>query len=709
MIKYLVIFLLTTSSLVAQNWTFGYGTPGSYNPRVLSHPRNSSVALLFSSEDDVPFLTTDGGSTWKQLDSMLKFEYTFSFRNLTFTSDNGIGLAFVVDSSIARSTDLGETWIWTPSRPLRGELRSLAPDPFEPNSFLAFGGGPMRFTSDGGITWEAVLFEGTQTTVRSYSAAYAPSDSGVVYIVQRHLSVSTNGGRSFREVPHNPVGVFIPDVFGIDVHDAKRIHLMYRSSFYITHDGGQTWSSRIILPLNESETSLIQSTKDTKVFWASGRTLFRSQDYGENWTKMDIPWAKDYLKLGEIDGAVTVSIQDKGLFTTPDLGLSWYQCDTNIRARRVEEILMRDDSHWVVRCGTEILRTADAGKTWATVFDRDSFPSSTSRAIFDLASVDNWDTLIVSVNPSMYRTYDGKTWDKMSARTTNVCTSINWHKDNPNDILACSSKEIARSRDGGVTWSVQKLLPEFEGLPLVRGSSASRTFLKNTNAIYRLGITTDGGETWRSIDGPEYAMRALVAHRSNFESFFTIGLSGISLTKTAGAEWIRLYRGEVFTGYITSDPINDDLLYVYELDGSILSLNANTLQTDTLFTPTKSATLKYAGITALATSGTSFLAATNRGLMAWGLSTTLSKGNELPVLEPLSIAPMPAIEFFTVKTNDPTVKFIELTSLQGIVVRRIPIDPSANIAEGVRISTNGIIPGVYCVLAGKTLGLVLIL
>lgn len=718
MIIYLAFLLLSASTLAAQNWTLAHGPPGCDNPRLVNHPRDSRVALLLHEGGDVPLLTTDGGVKWKRLDSMAKFSYVFRETNLIFTYDDGIVIAFAVDTSIARSTDLGDTWTWTPSEPKRGSLIQLAHNPFEPASYIAFGLSAERetlITFDGGNTWDLVRFEDYPDGLSLSRMNFAPSEPGVVYSHYKNaLAVSKDGGRSFELIPHQLLSMWSPDDLMVDPIDEQRIYMAYRNQFAVTRDGGISWRE-LKLPVNGPDVRVIQSKSDRRVFWASDTALHRSSDNGASWKKINGPWTHGTITVGELNGSVTVSVPFQGLFATNDVGDTWQRLDTNIRLRSVERIFMRDDTHWVAQCDTEILRTSDAGSTWETILRDGGIPGYNWLRINDLASIDNWDTLIVSAHPIGYVTHNGGTWQKIVRPIgfASALLSINWHRDNPRDILAVTPNRVARSRDGGLTWIFQPVPEGFEGSLIARGSASTTTWLKSTKETYKLGVSNDEGNTWSYVDAREAYPHGIIASRSCSDCFFHVSSNetsgGLSFTRTAGKDWTRIFKGTIYKGHIATDPTDADLVYIYTIEGSILRFNTNTANLDTLYSPSIGPPFRTPLSACIATTGTTFLVSTFRGLQRLSLSPT--SVSIAPTSNPAKVfvSPTPATEYFDVQVNAPLANIIEITSLTGSVVRRIDIDEPSALTSAVRISTDGLVPGVYGVRVGNAFGVALII
>ncbi len=102
--------------------------------------------------------------------------------------------------------------------------------------------------------------------------------------------------------------------------------------------------------------------------------------------------------------------------------------------------------------GVGLLRSADAGRSWALV------PSAalTGRGCFDLAVHPNKAlTVFVAADTGLFRSVDGgQTVQRLRAH---LCWSVSLHPSQPNEVLACFGAGLLRSTDGGASWVAVKL------------------------------------------------------------------------------------------------------------------------------------------------------------------------------------------------------------------------------------------------------------
>jgi len=253
----------------------------------------------------------------------------------------------------------------------------------------------------------------------------------------------------------------------------------YNGNILKTIDGGLNWESYFVTDLPLYSVRFI----DDKIGFAvggksscggsgcivPGSIVFKTEDFGENWTKQDIPykWSELY----------SVS------FVNENIGFAvghWYQ-----------------------------IKTTDGGKTWEQfAFEKDG--------IMKKISFINSQTGFCA-GTYIYKTSNqGKNWIKSANESDGFIHDFCFVNEKVG--YACGNKKIVKTIDGGETWKILKNSPSEvyfihfsdleNGIAIGNGHYTGGCYGTWTKAIY---WTNDGGLTWKMEDNIEF---------DNVSSFF---------------------------------------------------------------------------------------------------------------------------------------------------------------------------------------------
>lgn len=225
-------------------------------------------------------------------------------------------------TALYRSEDAGETWemrhallalpsapTWSfPPRPDTSHVRWIASDPLVPQRiFVAIEAGALVTSDDGGLTWTDrrpggpydthTLVVHPQETGRLYSAAgdgYFESTTSGVEWERREDGLRHRYAFGVAVEPDDPDTVVISAArSAMSAHSAERAE-----SFIYRRTAGEPWSV-VTKGLPEASGTTIASLvadprDDGVVYAANNRGVYRSDDMGESWKRLDIAWSSEY-------------------------------------------------------------------------------------------------------------------------------------------------------------------------------------------------------------------------------------------------------------------------------------------------------------------------------------------------------------------------------------------------------------------------------
>ncbi len=225
-------------------------------------------------------------------------------------------------TALYRSEDAGETWrerrallalpsapSWSfPPRPDTSHVRWIATDPLVPERiFVAIEAGALVTSTDGGLTWSDrrpggpydthTLVVHPEETGRLYSAAgdgYFESTTSGVEWERREDGLRHRYAYGLAVEPDDPETILISAArSAMAAHDAARAE-----TFIYRRTAGEPWSVVTRgLPAARGTTisSLIADPHDHGVVYAANnRGVYRSDDMGESWERLEIEWAEEY-------------------------------------------------------------------------------------------------------------------------------------------------------------------------------------------------------------------------------------------------------------------------------------------------------------------------------------------------------------------------------------------------------------------------------
>ncbi len=325
-------------------------------------PGNPNV-FYFGAVAGGVFKTTDGGNRWEPL---MQKERVASVGAIAVAESNsnviyvGSGEACIrgnisYGDGVYKSLDGGKTWRNVGLRDSR-HIGALIIDPHNPDRVLvaalghAYGPNEERGifrTTDGGATWQKVLFKDAQTG--GIDVVFDPHNSNILFgslwqVVRRPwelvsggsgsgLYKSIDGGSTWHELKGNGLPGGILGRIGVTVSgaDSNRVYALIEAKdggLYRSEDGGEHWTK-----VSEDErirqrawyfTHIFADPKSVDTVYALNTGLLRSNDGGKSFALLPAPHGDHHgLWIDPTDPDRIINGNDGGATISQDGGKSW--------------------------------------------------------------------------------------------------------------------------------------------------------------------------------------------------------------------------------------------------------------------------------------------------------------------------------------------------------------------------------------------------
>jgi photosystem II stability/assembly factor-like uncharacterized protein len=385
------------------------GLPDRYMASLVISPGYAADRTLFASSSSGVYRSMDGGGTWVRLNTDSGYNpAVYMDISPNFVADATI-FATDLEGGVSRSQDGGVTWQRIRTISL-GDIFSgtgmvyLSPNFGDDQTVFATTNAAGNYRSaisrNAGVSWEE-LGTGLAGTAVNAIAAFVGNTNQEVLLVGTDdgLYRSADSGKLWQRV----LGSFI---LGIQAISASPNVAVDQTIFaggvglYRSNDGGRQWSTVESFPVLQtaSPASFVGTVVsgialspvypvDRTIFAVanspgSNGTILRSTDDGLNWTAINsgLPTAADSISALAVsptfanDKTLLVGVWGQGIYRSTNSGTNWVRVhsfpagfvDGSVQALAFSPTFANDRTAFAV-LGGQLLRSTDAGLTWANV------------------------------------------------------------------------------------------------------------------------------------------------------------------------------------------------------------------------------------------------------------------------------------------------------------------------------------------------------
>lgn len=502
------------------------------------------------------FRTSDAGASWTQVASGV----TSSLRAVGFSSSLD-GWIVGDYGALLRSSDGGATWslskVDVPSYYVGpGSLMAL-----DTNTAVLGNGSDVRYTTDGGQTWNSSYMRPTLTTPKG--VFWALSYEGV-------LTKSTDFGRSVISIQRfsepgysrysSTMKVFDEQVVLVCTvyyrYDSSTSSSSYKTVLMRSDDGGVSWTSMEPAAIAYGASVnwylpqfLRASASDKTVVAELGSQIYRSDDGGSSWRKVGS--LQSYSpSFGETlaVGAETLLVPGYGVVhRSEDLGQSWTTVAIASARSATLSRLQRTDANLISVRSSDggVYVSKDQGRTWQQLVGGGA---SQAGAYVGGGFVSGKRGYLLSRQGELVETTDGgQTWRTKVSGLVQGEGDLQFYGEKLAWMLLGDGR-WSKSTDGGASWSSTVTIgPYGSGRIGLVDDKLGWVASRYSSSAAAFSVTADGGQTWAEMAAPSGA-RAL--HILGQQLLIVYGDSGLlAKSSDGGKTWSQRYAGTQATLY----------------------------------------------------------------------------------------------------------------------------------------------------------------
>jgi photosystem II stability/assembly factor-like uncharacterized protein len=415
-------------------------------------PKDSRV--IYAGTPHLPWKTSDGGANWRSIhDGMLDDSDVFSI-NVDF-SDPQLVFASAC-SGIYRSENAADSW-----KKMNGAVGAsyrtyiIRQDPTNRNIVYAGTTFGLSKSTDGGANFRKVSPDATRWI------AFDPQVPGRMFIATDEAGIlrSDDAGESFTAFNNGFCNRQLPGFTSTaDAAVTASIYEKSHGGVYQLKAGAEQWEQTASASELPAQLLRLESKDDNgriRLFALSYTSILTSNDLGRNWTQ--VPQPAKGLKVnafvgdvpaGAADSTFRFAATDSGLFRSQESGKTWVRVESPLGAQNIR-VLSSLGKGLAVATSSAVF-VSENGSEWNT-----TAPIPIPGAVNNIASAGGR-SLIAGTASGLIRSDDfGASWEPVTwGIGASSVSAVCQHPMHPRTVFAAQYGVVYQSDDGGNNWRV---------------------------------------------------------------------------------------------------------------------------------------------------------------------------------------------------------------------------------------------------------------
>ena len=496
-----------------------------------SNPKRMLVGVWeLGSKDGGLFLSNDGGKSFVENQDM-KGE---SVRSMTAASSDFKVMVIGTLRSVFRSTDGGEHWkrISPADSTEIHEVESVAIDPKDPNVIYAGTWHLPWKTTDAGEHWTNIK-NGIIDDSDVFSIIVDPKSPATVYASAcSGIYRSDTAGEKFTKIQGIPSTARRTRVLKQDPQQLATVFAGTTEGLFKTTDGGKNWNRTTGPEVIVNDVSIDPSDSHRVLIATDRGGVLASNDGGASFSPSNggytvrqvVSYAADAHRPANVFLGVVNDKEWGGVFASDNGGLTWVQQNTGLGARDVFGLVQAFDGTFVAGTSHGIFRLKDSMWTEASGVVAAGAPAS-KRAVPKSTSKTRKQTAAKAKTPAAKSPAAARKGEPFEGAVYVLA-------GDSDSLFAISTQGVLRSQTNGESWTILSGMPAGDYKTV---AVAKRLVLAAT--LNSLARSTDGGETWSDLPKPEGLSQILAIAADDDGDVWAGGREGLFLVRGGMQGW----------------------------------------------------------------------------------------------------------------------------------------------------------------------------
>ena len=453
---------------------------------------------------------------------------------LVIGQDDGYTLFIGTNVGLFRSMGFDGKWVqgWErlSTAPVGIMCLAVSPDYSADHTMIAGTSSGIFLTNDSGNTWQAAQIPMSSSMILTICFSPNYLSDGIIMAGTMEDGIFYSDTRGERWVSKS-FGLLDPTVYSLAISPTlARDETMYAgtdTAIYYSYNNARAWRQLNIpegaAPVLSLAISQNKSSDHTLYVGTEKQGLYRTDNQGQSWKKLDLPAAcVNSLTISQ-KGNTLLAATEAGIYRSQDKGHTW---EYLINLPGVISMVMKDE---IVMAGL-----VDQG-VWMTTDLVDWKPISnlSARSLLGLVLSSQFKTdhiaYMYGFQEGIWRTEDGGyTWNNLESLPSLDIQAVVLSPEFPDNrtIVATSLYGVLLSEDSGDSWQF-----------LVEGPAESASFSPNGEVLTisfpgeGIRVSNDLGKTWQNVPGPwDTGGRILALSVTNMHHYYVALLEGVGET-----------------------------------------------------------------------------------------------------------------------------------------------------------------------------------